>query len=77
MEQVETKVDVLAVMDLAAGLLIGCPDDDVAEDCSADVAKARAAIAELIEAGEEFAFCDSLDTQKRFKAALASVGGGK
>ena len=47
-------VDVLAVLDLAAGLLIGCPDDDVAEDCSADVAKARAAIAELIEADREF-----------------------
>ena len=50
----DDKIDVLAVMDLAAGLLIGCPDDDVAEDCSADVAKARAAIAELIEADKAY-----------------------
>lgn len=79
-------VDVLAVMDLAAGLLIGCPDDDVAEDCSADVAKARAAVAELIEAAEsalrreEFkqgpdAGNDGL--VRRLRAALARVGGGK
>lgn len=32
------------------------------------------AVAELIEAGRDFAVDDSLDAQKRFKAALARIG---
>lgn len=38
---------------------------------------AAAAVAELIEVGEEFAACDSLDAQKRFKAALSRVRGAE
>ena len=68
-------VDVLAVMDSCTDELEkqpGCYYTDAAK-----LQEARAAIAELIEAGEEFASCDSLDTQKRFKAALARVGATK
>lgn len=66
-------VDVLAVLQRQIDLALPYGNDERAEALQ----EVRAAIVDLIEAGEEFASCDSLDTQKRFKAALARVGGGK
>ncbi|MNM06960.1 hypothetical protein D3C81_169910 [compost metagenome] len=63
-------VDVLAVMDREVARAGGESYSD-----GRDLIEARAAFAELIEAGEEFAACDSLDAQKRFKAALSRVRG--
>ena len=80
----DDKIDVMAVMDR----LMRAPCDACSGDCGSanppvigcpqrEAIEARAAIAELIEAGKEFASCDSIDTQKRFKAALARVGATK
>lgn len=87
MEQVETKVDVLAVMDSCTDELEkqpGCYYTDAAK-----LQEARAAIAELIEAAVEMdAVFDTyvfdygvtqhgLSVKDRISAALARVGGGK
>lgn len=66
-------IDVLDVMDRAfCYAQNNCVYEDIRElDAS------RAAISELIEAGEEFAACDSLDAQKRFKAALSRMRGSE
>lgn len=78
----DDKIDVLAVMDFRIDQAVSNwryhgQDDGPEPDSIIVFRQARAAIAELIEAGEEFASCDSLDTQKRFKAALARVGDTK
>lgn len=74
-----TAVDVLAVFDRAKEWvdcdLSICDDENRPDELRHGLTEARAAVAELIEAGEEFASCDSLDAQKRFKAALARAGG--
>ena len=81
MEQVETKVDVLAVMDKAHSSL----------ECGAlrhTVSQARAAIAELIEAANRAAIAAVRGDDNQpgtirnadlddLRAALARVGGGK
>lgn len=77
----DDKIDVLAVM--FADQFDAIPKRHAFADgkhlaaLNAKSEAARAAIAELIDAGEEFASCDSLDTQKRLKAALARVGATK
>lgn len=66
-------IDVLAVIDRAfCYAQNNCVYEDVRE-----LVEAHAAVAELIEAGEEFATCDSLDAQKRFKAAIYRVRGAE
>ena len=79
MEQVETKVDVLAVMDRAAARAALLPE------LAADLTNARAAIAELIEAVKAVKQWDDVSglddewplVMEVVDAALARVGGSK
>lgn len=76
MEQVETKVDVLAVMDAACCVLA----IDKCADPQKQLEQARAAIAELIEAAEwmsaYFHAESGVDRVIRLRNALFRVGGG-
>ena len=78
MEQVETKVDVLAVMDSCTDELEkqpGCYYTDAAK-----LQEARAAVAVLIEAASGMLPRDSTyddDDEARLRAALARVSGGE
>lgn len=61
-------IDVIAVMNDAA------LSQAISGD-RADMREARDAVADLIEAGSDFVADDSLDAQRRFKAALARATG--
>lgn len=75
--QNETKVDVLAVMDRAAGLHWDHEENADAEDMEA----ARAAVAELIEAADKlqriYHLMDADPDFIRLRAAIARIGGAK
>jgi hypothetical protein len=74
-EQVETKVDVLAVVDALIALMHKGPIG------VRGAHKARAAIAELIKAADDFMSggdeFGEVWRAERLRAALARVGGGK
>ena len=76
MGQVETKVDVLAVMDEC----IKSQNDALANWSHEYLHEARAAVAELIEAASGMLPRDSTyddDDEARLRAALARVSGGE
>ena len=79
------KVDVLAVLDEAQDWLYRSSECRGDDERAAAVKEARAAVAELIEAAAEFenyagdagSTTRKINARKRFRAALATLGGSR